>query len=324
MSRTRWNSFKDRLKERFGEVVYKVGIDAGFDCPNRDGSKGWGGCAYCSQQGSFSPHQDAKLSIIDQLEKGRAFTRRRYKAQKHIAYFQAFTNTYAPVPVLKERFEAALVDENIVGLSIASRPDCINNENADYMAELAARLPYFTVELGLQSAFQNRLAWVNRQESVEDYVKAMEILRKRDLKVITHVIYGFPGETPEEMLETSLLADRENTFGIKLQMLHVIKNTKLAVMHARDPLKLLTMEEYGDVVVRTVERLNPKMEIHRITGETHDAELVAPDWVRHKTRFFDWFEAELVRRDTWQGKFHAHSPAPEFESTPVSEVFVKN
>ncbi len=299
----RWNYFKDNLIRRFGEIVYKVGIDAGFTCPNRDGSKAFGGCAYCSQIGSLAPHQDPNLEIPAQIERGRAFVLKRYGAKKYIVYFQAFTNTYAPVEVLKKRFEAALVDESVVGLSIATRPDCIDEENAAYLGELAARLPYFTVELGLQSAYQNRLPWMNRQESTEDFVRAMKILKAHKVPVITHVILGFPGESILEMEDTVNLAQDCGTSGIKLQMLHVIKGTRLAHLYAAEPFKLFDLEEYGNLVIHLIERLKPGVEIHRITGETEEASLVAPEWVRHKTRFFTWFEAELERRNTWQGKF---------------------
>lgn len=318
----RWNYFKDRLIERFGEVVYKVGIDAGFTCPNRDGVKAWGGCAYCSQQGSLSPHQDPTLEIPAQIIKGRNFARRRYGAEKYIAYFQSFTNTYAPVPVLKERFESALLDDSIVGLSVATRPDCVNEENATYMAELAQRLPYFTVELGLQSAFQNRLSWVNRQESVADFLKSMEILRRHNLKVVTHVILGFPGESREDMLETALLADREGSFGIKLQMLHVIKGTKLAHIYSKAPFPLMDMLEYGENIVHILERLSPQIEIHRITGETENNSLIAPDWVRHKTKFFDWIEKELAARNTWQGRLYSPGARPQAADNQVLASFV--
>jgi radical SAM protein (TIGR01212 family) len=300
--RRRWNYFKDRLREQFGETVYKVGIDAGFDCPNRDGTKGWGGCAYCSQKGSFSPHQDARLSIRDQFTRGQSFARRRYKASKNIVYFQAFTNTYAPVDVLRERYESALVDDSIVGMSVATRPDCINEENAALLAEYARRLPWFACELGLQSAYQNRLEWVNRLEEVEDYVRAMEILNRHGVPVITHVIVGFPGETAKEISDTVALAQEMKTWGVKLQMLHVIKGTKMAWLYNKEPFPLLSLEEYGEILIPIVERLDPKIQIHRITGETSDNELVAPDWVRHKTRFFEWFEGQLELRNTWQGR----------------------
>ncbi|HVJ65591.1 MAG TPA: TIGR01212 family radical SAM protein [Bdellovibrionota bacterium] len=299
----RWNYFKHNLVEKFGTVVYKVGVDAGFDCPNRDGTKGFGGCAYCSQEGSLSPHQDPKLGIVDQIQKGLAFTKRRYGAEKYIAYFQAFTNTYAPVETLKERFEAALYDPAIVGLSIASRPDCINRENVEYMASLAERLPYFTVELGLQSAHQNRLEWVNRQETSDDYVQAMALLNEYKIPVITHVILGFPNESRQDMSETVRLAQDCRTAGIKLQMLHVIKKTKLEHLYHKENYSLMDMETYGHLVVDLVERLDPQIEIHRITGETHSSQLVAPQWVTDKGKFFQWFHAELERRDTWQGKF---------------------
>jgi radical SAM protein (TIGR01212 family) len=320
----RWNYFKDVLRSRFGEIVYKVGVDAGFDCPNRDGTKAFGGCAYCSQAGSHSPHLAEQTGIAAQIERGKWFIKKRYGAEKYIVYFQAFTNTYAPVDVLRERYDSALGDlakgeltqenrnsgdSDCVGLSIASRPDCINEENADLLAEYAERLPLFTVELGLQSAFQNRLSWVNRQETLDDYYKSMELLRARKIPVISHVILGFPGETPEEMRTTALLADQLGSTGIKLQMLHVIKGTKMGVMHSRNPFSLMPMDEYGELVVSIVERLSPTIEIHRITGETEGSMLVAPEWVRHKTKFFDWFDAELERRNTWQGKFYSSRKA---------------
>jgi len=299
----RWNYFKHQLIERFGATVYKVGVDAGFDCPNRDGTKAYGGCAYCSQEGSLAPNQDPSLAIAGQIQKGIAFTKKRYKAQKHIVYFQAFTNTYAPVETLKERFEAALIDPDIVGLSVASRPDCINEENVKYMAELASRLDYFTVELGLQSAHQNRLEWVNRQEGTADYIKAMKLLNEYKIPVITHVILGFPEETRQDMVDTVRLAEDCKTFGIKLQMLHVIKRTKLEHIYHKNNYKLMEMLEYGELVVDLIERIDPKIEIHRITGETAKPDLVAPDWVTDKSKFFDWFHKELERRDTWQGKY---------------------
>ena len=186
--RTRWNYFKDRLIEQFGEVVYKIGVDAGFDCPNRDGTKGYGGCAYCSQEGSLSPHQDPKLQISEQIKQGIAFNKKRYDADKNIIYFQSFTNTYDKISVLKERYDSGLIDPSIIGMSIASRPDCIDQEIADFLAEYKEEkgLEYFTIELGLQSAYQNRLEWVNRQETVEDYIKCMNILNKNKIDVISH------------------------------------------------------------------------------------------------------------------------------------------
>lgn len=300
----RWNYFKDVLIRQFGTKVYKVGVDAGFDCPNRDGNKAFGGCAYCSQEGSLSPHQDPKLGIMEQIQKGQSFVTRRYKAEKYIIYFQAFTNTYGPLETIKERFETALAnaDENVVGMSVATRPDCVNEENIGYLAELSQRLPYFTLELGLQSVYQNRLDWVNRQEGVEDYVRAMELLNKHGVDVITHVILGFPGESRREMEDTVRLADEMKSRGIKLQMLHVIKRTKLAWMYIKEPFELMDMEEYLETVIHMIERLRPEMEIHRITGETDARELVAPAWTNSKGIFFKRFEEEMQARNTWQGR----------------------
>lgn len=309
----RWNYFKDRLIERFGGVVYKVGVDAGFTCPNRDGVKAFGGCAYCSQEGSLSPHQDPALSIKEQLLKGMSFCRSRYNAHKFIAYFQSFTNTYDKLPVLKERFEAALIDPDIVGLSIASRPDCINEEHIKYLAELNERLPYFAVELGLQSVYQNRLGWVNRQESTDDYIKAMELLNSYKIPVISHIILGFPGESVEEMQEAVQLADDCKTYGIKLQMLHVIAKTRMAHIYKLKPFELFSEEEYIEVLLYMVEHLDPNIEIHRITGETNKSQLVAPEWVGCKPRVINRFNRELELRDTWQGKLS--SKAPVLQST---------
>lgn len=302
--RLRWNYFKDRLIEQFGSVVYKIGVDAGFTCPNRDGSKGFGGCAYCSQLGSLSPNQDPNLGIREQIEKGIAFTQKRYGAEKYIVYFQSFTNTYEKIPVLRERFESALIHPHIVGMSVATRPDCIDLERAEFLKEYQERFPYFTVELGLQSAYQNRLEWVNRQETLEDYLKAMEILNRMKIPVITHVILGFPGESLKDMSDTVQIADVSGSHGIKLQMLHIIKGTKLAHLYLKNPedFPLMEQKEYVDTLVYLVERINPEIEMHRITGETEREMLVAPDWVRHKTQVFDRFDKLLEEQNTFQGR----------------------
>lgn len=303
--RTRWNYFKDRLTEHFQTIVYKVGVDAGFTCPNRDGTKAFGGCAYCSQMGSLAPHQDPNLGIREQINKGIAFTQKRYDAKKFIVYFQSFTNTYDKPEVLRARYESAFIDPRIVGLSIATRPDCISPEVIEVLREYRKRCEYFTIELGLQSRHQNTLDWVNRQETTDDYRHAMKLLREADIPVISHVILGFPGESLQEMRETVELAEAEGTSGIKLQMLHIIRGTKLGVLYERDPFSLYALEEYADVVIHLLERLHPRVEIHRVTGETEKEQLIAPDWVRHKTTFFSHFERELERRNTWQGKFHS-------------------
>lgn len=306
--RIRWNYFKDRLVERFGGVVYKIGVNAGFTCPNRDGTKAYGGCAYCSQEGSLSPNQDPNLEIKGQIEKGMKFVQKRYGAEKFIVYFQSFTNTYDKPDVLRERYQSALIDERIIGLSIATRPDCITAENIEILKEFKNKCQYFTVELGLQSKHQNILDWVNRQETCDDYRLAMKLLRDAGIPVITHVILGFPGETPESMTETVQLAVEEKTFGIKLQMLHIIKGTKLASLYNKNPIPLFSLEEYGEIVLNLIEKIDPKIEIHRITGETDKEKLVAPEWVRHKTTFFRWFETELEKRNTWQGRLCLSEP----------------
>lgn len=302
--RKRWNYFKDRLFEQYSTVVYKIGVDAGFTCPNRDGKKAYGGCAYCSQLGSLSPNQDPNLGIREQIEKGLSFTQKRYRAEKFIIYYQSFTNTYDKAEVLRQRYESAFIDDRIVGLSIATRPDCINPEVIDVLKDFQKRSSYFTVELGLQSAHQNTLDWVNRQEGTAEYIQAMKLLRDAGIPVISHIILGFPGESIEDSFETVKLAEEAGSAGVKLQMLHIIKNTKLAVLYARDPFKLYDMNEYVDAVVHMIERMNPKTVLHRITGETEKEQLVAPEWVRHKTSFFTAFERELEKRNTWQGKLH--------------------
>ncbi len=300
--RKRWNYFKDRLIERFGEIVYKIGVDAGFDCPNRDGTKAFGGCAYCSQLGSFSPQQDPKSNIQQQLEKGIWFTQKRYGAEKFIVYFQAFTNTYADPETLRQRYQSALIDPRIVGMSIATRPDCINSENIKVLKEFQEKLPFFTVELGLQSAHQNELSWVNRQETLEDYKIAMKLLVESKIPVISHIILGFPEETFQNMLDTVKIAQECGSYGLKLQMLHVIRGTKLAHMYDKNPFKLMSQDEYLELIVELIQHIDPKVELHRITGETEEKSLVAPEWVRHKTRIFDAFDNILATRDLWQGK----------------------
>jgi radical SAM protein (TIGR01212 family) len=300
--RLRWNYFKDRLIERFSKVVYKIGVDAGFDCPNRDGKKAFGGCAYCSQQGSLSPHIDPKAGIRAQIEKGIWFTQKRYKAENFIVYFQAFTNTYADPEVLRERYNSALIDPRIVGMSIATRPDCISLDNISVLKEFQSRFPYFTVELGLQSAHQNNLEWVNRQESVEDYIHAMKLLNEAKIPVISHIILGFPGESQNDMLDTVKLAEESGSFGLKLQMLHVIRGTKLAHIYSKEKFPLMEMEEYIPLIAHLLTHIKASTEIHRISGETDDNSLIAPAWVRHKTVLFEKLDAYLEANNLWQGK----------------------
>ena len=320
LPRLRWNYFKDRLTDAFGGIVYKIGVNAGFTCPNRDGTKAWGGCAYCSQEGSLSPNQDPNLAIKEQIEKGMKFVNSRYGANQFIVYFQSFTNTYDKPEVLRSRFESAFIDPRIVGLSIATRPDCINEENIEVLKEFKKRCKYFSIELGLQTRHQNTLDWVNRQETTADFIHAMKLLREAGIPVISHLIVGFPGENNDEVLETLALAESEGTSGVKLQMLHVIRGTKLAMLYERDPFPLYTLEEYGESILQLIERLDPAIEIHRVTGETDKEQLIAPDWVRHKTVFFNWLEKAFEERNTWQGKFHASGKysqeVPRFRSSP--------
>jgi hypothetical protein len=273
----------------------------GFTCPNRDGTVALGGCIYCNNS-SFSPG-NRRLSITAQLERGKHFLRRRYGAQKFLAYFQAYTNTYGDVQQLKSLYDEALACADIVGLSIGTRPDCVPDDVLDLLADYASRT-YLWLELGLESGHDQTLALLNRGHTVAAFDDAVRRAQQRQLRLCTHLILGLPGETPADMLATARYIADLGLAAIKFHHLHVVRHTVLEKMYQRGDVALLSLEAYAPLVVDCLEVLPPEMVIMRLMGDAPPAMLVAPDWSRHKTIALRRIEQELEQRNTYQGMYY--------------------
>ena len=299
----RYHRLSDFLRARFGERVQKITIDAGFTCPNRDGSRGKGGCIYCNALGSGTGASLKGLSIRAQMLEGMAWAKRRYRARKFIAYFQAFSNTYAPLEVLKSRYDEALVDERVVGLSVGTRPDCVDEEVVRLLARYRERGLMVWLEMGLQSAHDRTLALINRGHTYEDFLRALELAKKFDLLVCTHVIFGLPGEGPEEMLATMEKLSTLPFDGLKFHELYVVRGTKMEELYRKGDYRPLTQTEYVDLVCEALAMLPWRVVIQRLTGDPRPEELVAPSWAREKGLTLRLIEDTLINRDLWQGKY---------------------
>lgn len=301
MSDKRYYTFNEHLRQEFGEKIYKVSLDAGFTCPNRDGTLGRNGCIYCSERGSGDFAGKQELSIHEQFLEVAARMKKKWPEAKYIAYFQAYTNTYAPLKRLREVYEEALAEENVVGLSISTRPDCLPENVLDYLEELNKKT-YLWVELGLQSIHDRTMALIGRGHDYAQFVQGVNQLRSRGIKVCAHIILGLPGETKAQMMATGQAVANLPLQGIKLHLLHVLKGTPLELMSQRQPFALLTKEEYVSLVADILEILPPEMVIHRLTGDGPPEKLIAPLWSRKKWEVLNAIDAELKRRDSWQGK----------------------
>ncbi|MFN4258533.1 MAG: TIGR01212 family radical SAM protein [Gemmataceae bacterium] len=298
---TRYYPLSRFLKERFGRRVYRVTIDAGFTCPNVDGTVALGGCVYCDNR-SFSPNRRLPRSTIrQQVERGIDILSKRYRADHFLAYFQAATNTYAPVPKLKSFYDQALEHPQIIGLMIGTRPDCVPEPVLDLLADYA-RDRYVGLELGLQSIHDRSLDWMNRGHHYDSFVDAVQRCQGRNLDLCIHVILGLPGESVEDMLATADALAGMPLHGVKIHNLHVVKDTPLAAMYQRGEVRMMDRHEYVAIVCDFLERLPPQVVIHRLTGDAPPDYLVAPDWCLDKPGLLRDIQAELTRRASWQGK----------------------
>ena len=315
MEGRRYRAFGDYLRERFGCRVSKVTISAGFTCPNRDGSRGFEGCVYCNNQG-FNPNLRMKPDAIqEQVLKGIDFFARKRKARKFIAYFQPYTNTYGPVEELKKIYDSALVSEDIVGISIGTRPDCVPEEVLDLVESYAEKYMVW-LEIGLQSMHQKTLDLVKRGHDLETFIDAVSRTRKRKrILLCTHVIHGLPGETSEEMMQTVRLVAALKLDGIKFHNLHVMKNTPMERMYNEGKIPLLTMEEYVILVADSLELLPAEMIVLRLSGDAPADLLVAPDWCRSKLEIQEKINTELIERGTRQGERYGAVDAAAFMKT---------
>lgn len=297
----RYNTFNRHLRDTFGEKVFKVSLDAGFSCPNRDGTKGWGGCIYCSPRGSGDFAGAVTHSIEKQFSEVKERMRKKWPKALYLAYFQAYTNTYAPVCELRKYYEEALRQEDVVGISLATRPDCLPGDVLDYLEELNQRT-YLWVELGLQSIHDRTMEWVRRGHTYAEFLEGVAALHARGIRICVHIILGFPGETYEDMMATAKTVAALPVQGVKIHLLHVLKETPLAKIYEKRPFPLLACDEYVSLVVDILEILPPDMIIHRLTGDGPPDDLIAPLWSRKKWEVLNAIDQELGNRNTWQGK----------------------
>ncbi|TGE32882.1 TIGR01212 family radical SAM protein [Desulfosporosinus sp. Sb-LF] len=297
----RYHTFNEQLRERFGGKIFKVSLDAGFTCPNRDGTLGTGGCVYCSERGSGDFAGNQELSIHDQFVEVKERMKKKWPGARYIAYFQAYTNTYANVTRLREVYEEALAEEHVVGLSISTRPDCLPEDVLDYLEELNQRT-YLWVELGLQSIHDRTMQWIGRGHDYAQFLRGLDQLRSRGIQVCAHIILGLPGETKAEMMATAQAVAELPLQGIKLHLLHVLRGTPLEEIYQCEPFDFLTKEGYVSLIVDILEILPQEMVIHRLTGDGPPDDLIGPLWSRKKWEVLNAIDAELARRDTWQGK----------------------
>ena len=292
-----YNSFSNYLKEKFGQKVYKITIDAGFSCPNRDGAISSGGCIFCDESGSFSKAHPSELDIQNQVKTGIKTLGKRFGAQKFLAYFQAFTNTYAPVEKLKNIYDAAFCDERVLGISIGTRPDCIDEKKLDLISTY--KNPW--LELGLQSTHNETLKKINRGHDYECFLKAYKLAKERNINVCVHMVLGLKNETQEMMLKSAKRLAALKIDGIKLHMLTVLEDAPLAKIYKEKPFELLTMQKYCEIVCDFLELLPPETTIHRLAGSGYSKTLIAPKWVNNKFETLNLIDEIFEKRKTKQG-----------------------
>ncbi len=296
----RYYQFSEYLKERFGCKVYKVTIDAGFTCPNRDGHVGVGGCTYCNNKGFSANTRREPEPIRQQVEQGMAFMRKRYKAEKFIAYFQAYTNTYAPVDMLRAHYDEALAFEDIVALSIGTRPDCVPEPVLDLIAGYQASHEVW-VEYGLQSIHDRTLQSVNRGHDYATFLDALARTRRRELKICVHVILGLPGESHEDMMATARAVGKMDIDSLKIHLMHVLRDTPLEKDFLEGRFTALEFDEYINLVCDFLEYIPSRISIQRLTADGPRSILLAPTWANEKRRTLTAIDAELERRNSHQG-----------------------
>ncbi len=298
----RYTDLNTYLRGLFGCRVQKISIDAGFSCPNRDGTISRGGCSYCNARGSGTGAHTLGLSVTDQLLKSRQVLARRYKAKKFIAYFQSYTNTYAPLSTLKALYAEALAVEDVVGLSIGTRPDCVDKPILDLLQAYAQDYLVW-LEYGLQSAHDRTLTRINRGHDVQCFKNAVALTKNRGIKICAHIILGLPGENRHHMMETADFIASMGIDGIKLHLLYVVKGTPLEHLYRKGDYTCLEQRAYVDRVCDFLERIPADIVIQRLTGDPHPEELVAPQWSLRKTETLNLIRQTLEDRDSNQGKY---------------------
>ncbi|AAO34830.1 TIGR01212 family radical SAM protein [Clostridium tetani] len=296
----RYHTLNYFLREKFGEKVFKISLDAGFSCPNRDGTISSGGCLFCSERGSGDFAGNRHFSIKAQFEEIKSVMRKKWKGDKYIAYFQAYTNTYAPVEILKEKYEEALMQEGVVGLAIATRPDCLDEEVLNLLSEINKKT-YLWIELGLQTTNDRVAKIINRGYELTVFEKALKELRSRDIDVVVHTIFGLPGETKEDMINTVKYLSNKDIQGLKIHLLHLMEGTPLVNTYENGDLKFLTEEEYIDIVCESIAIIRDDIVIHRLTGDSPRDLLIGPKWSLKKWEILNSIDRELQDRNIYQG-----------------------
>ena len=300
----RYHTWNYALRQQFGEKIFKVPIDGGFDCPNRDGTVAKGGCTFCSVSGSgdmiVAPSDPLPLQFQKEIQ---LMHQKWPTVDQYIVYFQNFTNTHAPVDVIRHRFEQVVNEKGVVGLSIGTRPDCLPDEVVNYLAELNERF-YLWVELGLQTTFEETSAAINRAHDYPTYLDGVAKLRKHGIRVCTHLINGLPGETPAMMRENVRRTIQDSDIqGIKLHLLHLMTNTKMMRDYNEGRLQLMSKEAYVSVICDQLEMIPPEIVIHRLTGDAPFETIIGPMWSLKKWEVLNAIDAEMKRRNSYQGKY---------------------
>ncbi|MDD7795131.1 TIGR01212 family radical SAM protein [Clostridium sp. 'White wine YQ'] len=298
----RYLSLNYFLREKFGEKIFKISLDAGFSCPNRDGKISSGGCLFCSERGSGDYAGDRNFSISKQFVDIKDMMAKKWKNGKYIAYFQAYTNTYAPIEVLRNKYQEALAQEDVVALAIATRPDCLSDEVLDLLEEMNSKV-YTWVELGLQTVHEKTAKLINRGYTLEVFEEALKKLRERGIDVVVHTIFGLPEESKEEMLETIRYISNKDIQGVKFHLLHLMKDTPMVKLYEQGRLKFLTQEEYIELICESINIIPQKMVVHRLTGDAPRSLLIGPMWSLKKWEVLNAIDKTMEDNDYYQGKY---------------------
>jgi radical SAM protein (TIGR01212 family) len=297
----RYHSLNCFLRNKFGEKVFKISLDGGFSCPNRDGRISSGGCLFCSERGSGDYAGDRELSIARQFDDIKEMMAQKWKSGKYIAYFQAYTNTYAPIEELRKKYEEALNQEGVVGIAIATRPDCLGDDVLDLLQEINNKV-YLWIELGLQTCNDETARRINRGYRLEVFEESMKKLKARNIDVVVHDILGLPGETKEDMLKTINYIAHSGAKGIKLHLLHLMRQTPMVKLYEAGNLEFLSQEDYIELVTQGITFLPKDMVVHRLTGDAPRDLLIGPMWSLKKWEVLNSIDKALEDNDLWQGK----------------------
>ena len=297
----RYHSLNYFLRDKFGEKVFKISLDGGFSCPNRDGKISSGGCLFCSESGSGDYAGDRELSITKQFNDIKEMMAHKWKSGKYIAYFQAYTNTYAPIEELRSKYEEALNQEGVVAIAIATRPDCLGYDVLDLLEEINSKV-YLWIELGLQTSSDETAKRINRGYKLEVFEEAMAKLKMRNIDVVVHDILGLPGENKEDMLKTIDYIAHSGAKGVKFHLLHLMKQTPMVKVYEKGELEFLSQEDYIDLITKGVTMIPKEMVVHRLTGDAPRDLLIGPMWSLKKWEVLNSIDKALENNDLWQGK----------------------